>query len=87
MSRKTIYQMLKDEGYNDEQISIMKYTHRTTGLEYKSIAILMENVNQNNTDYIELINKAIEDGEFQTVKDVDNFIQSTNSCYEPNIDF
>lgn len=87
MSRKTIYQMLKDEGYDDEQISIMKYTHRTTGLEYKSIAILMENVNQNNTDYIELINKAIEDGEFQTVKDVDNFIQSTNSCYEPNIDF
>lgn len=87
MSCKTIYQMLKDEGYDDEQISIMKYTHRTTGLEYKSIAILMENVNQNNTDYIELINKAIEDGGFQTVKDIDNFIQSTNSCYEPNIDF
>lgn len=87
MSRKTIYQMLKDEGYDDEQISIMKYTHKITGLEYKSIAILMENVNQNNTDYIDLINKAIEDGEFQTVKDVDNFIQSTNSCYEPNIDF
>lgn len=87
MSCKTIYQMLKDEGYDDEQISIMKYTHRTTGLEYKSIAILMENVNQNNTDYIELINKAMEDGGFQTVKDIDNFIQSTNSCYEPNIDF
>lgn len=79
-----VEEILKNVGYNREEISAMIHLKVNTGLAWKSIIILRENKKDNDI-FAQIVNRVIENEIFKSTKDIDNFIQTINTMEIPDL--
>lgn len=75
---------LKEAGYTEEEIVSMLSAKANTGLAWKSIIILREQKKDNDI-FGDIVSKVVESHIFNSISEVDKFIQTINTMEIPDL--